>query len=286
MATMNKPPRGNKNWYQPLTDNWTKIETNLIDQSILTTKGDLIVASGASTASRLGVGTDGQVLAADSTQTTGAKWATNSTYSAATYLTNFIYDRRYFSQAGLLPGTKYYETAADTAPSVDWDNTGVVSTTTGSYRRWEAVAATQLLGWDLGGLKQRILLILSGYQMCQGDRLLFMTTTKPGTGDLTGNGYAGGMNSVLSASGLYKVTSGVLTNLGPTNNVGYFPVPHGVAMLFDNGNVRYFYRIGNFEWVEGTFKNDGTYTTVRYCGVRLNSGGALYLGPVSIYYDT
>jgi hypothetical protein len=39
-----------------------------------TTKGDLIIRS-SSTNARLGVGSDGQVLTADSTQTLGAKWA-------------------------------------------------------------------------------------------------------------------------------------------------------------------------------------------------------------------
>lgn len=45
------------------------------DLATLTTKGDLYVATGAGVATRRGVGTDGQVLTADSTQTDGVKWA-------------------------------------------------------------------------------------------------------------------------------------------------------------------------------------------------------------------
>ena len=42
----------------------------------LTTKGDIIAATGSGTFSRQGVGTDGQVLTADSTQADGLIWAT------------------------------------------------------------------------------------------------------------------------------------------------------------------------------------------------------------------
>jgi hypothetical protein len=47
-----------------------------IPDSLLTTKGDLIAATGASTPARLGVGTNGQVLTADSAEASGVKWAT------------------------------------------------------------------------------------------------------------------------------------------------------------------------------------------------------------------
>jgi len=49
-----------------------------VAKSTFTTKGDLVAATAASTISRLGVGTNGQVLTADSTQSTGLNWTTPS----------------------------------------------------------------------------------------------------------------------------------------------------------------------------------------------------------------
>jgi len=49
-----------------------------IQPTLLTTKGDIIVATGNATLVRQGVGTDGQVLTADSAQADGVKWATPS----------------------------------------------------------------------------------------------------------------------------------------------------------------------------------------------------------------
>lgn len=49
--------------------------TAVIAPTIVDAKGDLISATGADTPARLAVGTDGQVLTADSTTATGLKWA-------------------------------------------------------------------------------------------------------------------------------------------------------------------------------------------------------------------
>lgn len=54
----------------------TTDDTNAIQNAIVDAKGDLIAATAADTPARLAVGTNGQVLTADSTEATGLKWAT------------------------------------------------------------------------------------------------------------------------------------------------------------------------------------------------------------------
>jgi hypothetical protein len=51
-------------------------DSNAIQNTIVDAKGDLIGATAADTPARLGVGTNGQVLTADSTAATGLAWAT------------------------------------------------------------------------------------------------------------------------------------------------------------------------------------------------------------------
>jgi hypothetical protein len=56
----------------------TSDDANAIQNTIVDAKGDLIGATAADTPARLAVGTNGQVLTADSTAATGLKWATAS----------------------------------------------------------------------------------------------------------------------------------------------------------------------------------------------------------------
>lgn len=51
---------------------------NALSPTLVDAKGDLLVASGADTITRIGVGTDGFVLTADSAETNGVKWAAAS----------------------------------------------------------------------------------------------------------------------------------------------------------------------------------------------------------------
>jgi hypothetical protein len=87
MATISNSPKPGYAW--DATDNvWYPIGTGAhghpdyitqataINPSTVTTKGDLLVATGAGTVVRQGVGSDGQVLVADSAQADGVNWVT------------------------------------------------------------------------------------------------------------------------------------------------------------------------------------------------------------------
>ena len=65
----------------------TSDDANAIQNAIVDAKGDLIAATAADTPARLAVGTNGQVLTADSTAATGIKWATASSGGGLTLLT-------------------------------------------------------------------------------------------------------------------------------------------------------------------------------------------------------
>ena len=57
---------------------------NVISPTLFDAKGDILVATSADTAGKLTVGTNGQVLKANSATATGLEWAADNTYSAPT----------------------------------------------------------------------------------------------------------------------------------------------------------------------------------------------------------
>ena len=86
-----------------------------VPKATLTTKGDLLVAQSSATLARLPVGTNGQYLSADSTQTSGLAWVTPST-SLDISFTN-------------VTGTTYNLASGDVNKLVRFDNANTVTVT-------------------------------------------------------------------------------------------------------------------------------------------------------------
>lgn len=79
-----------------------------IPATIFDAKGDLIAASAADTAARLAVGTNGQVLTADSSASTGLAWASASSFSPNLCINGaFIINQRNYASGGSLASGAY-----------------------------------------------------------------------------------------------------------------------------------------------------------------------------------
>ena len=63
-------------------------DSNAIQNTIVDAKGDLIAATASDTPARLAIGTNGQVLTADSAEATGMKWATAASGTSWTRVAN------------------------------------------------------------------------------------------------------------------------------------------------------------------------------------------------------
>jgi hypothetical protein len=93
-----------------------------IQPTLLTTKGDIIVATGNATLVRQGVGTNNQVLMADSAQADGVKWANEATATLTT------------------TGDTLYASAANTPARLAIGSTGQVLTVAGGVPTWATPA--------------------------------------------------------------------------------------------------------------------------------------------------
>jgi hypothetical protein len=100
-------------------------DSNAIQNAIVDAKGDLIAATAADTPARLAVGTNGQVLTADSTAATGLKWAAAA--SGTTFKGASIY-------AGSVQNILNNTWTLMTFNSELWDSDGFHSTSTNTSR--------------------------------------------------------------------------------------------------------------------------------------------------------
>lgn len=122
--------------------------TGKVDKSTATTKGDIFAATAASTIARLGVGSDNQVLTADSAQATGLKWANPSaTGGDASTNTSSSVD----SEVALFSGTAGKTLKRATGTGIAKLTSGVLSTATSGTDYAPATSGSAILKGDGSG---------------------------------------------------------------------------------------------------------------------------------------
>jgi hypothetical protein len=189
----------------------TQIDAQIPD-SLLTTKGDLIAATGASTPARLAVGTNDYVLTADSTASTGVKWAAlpsgggmtllSTTSLTGTSVTISSISQGYTDLQVILAGITF---ASNTNIYARWNNdtsnsivSGYSSYSGGSFRAADGQLAST------GVTTHNAVLYMAGYSSA--------TYTKNGFGNETMAGYPMPLgfwyNATTAISSLTIATSG------------------------------------------------------------------------------
>jgi hypothetical protein len=123
------------------------MRASIVGDSIWDAKGDLAVGTGVDTASKLSVGSNGQVLTADSTQSSGIKWATAS--GGGLVAGDIIWDAK---------GDLAVGTGADTASRLAVGSNGQIlmaDSTQSSGIKWAAAPGGALVAgdtiWDAKG---------------------------------------------------------------------------------------------------------------------------------------
>jgi hypothetical protein len=109
--------------------------------TILTTKGDIYAATAASTPARLGVGTNGQVLTAASTTSTGLEWATPSSGAFTLLSTTTLSGSNSYSFTGFGSGYTHLFLALN----------NVAAGTNGAQMRIDTSSATDMVANTIRG---------------------------------------------------------------------------------------------------------------------------------------
>lgn len=194
----------------------------MVPKSLVDAKGDLIAATAADTVARLAVGTNGQVLTADSTAATGLKWATAS--SGALTLISATTMSGVASQA-VNPFSSTYEnylvlvqlngTSGNNATTTFQFRNGATNRTTSYY------AGAQMIGYqgtkaDYNNNNDSKITIVGNVGGAQGGLLVLNVTNVNGTGypTITGTAvqglytyYFGGIRDNTEANDGFLLTS-------------------------------------------------------------------------------
>jgi hypothetical protein len=137
-------------------------DSNAIQNAIVDAKGDLIGATAADTPARLAVGTNGQVLTADSTAATGLAWATpaGSTFTGVSLYNSAAQSISNNTDTIVLFDSELYDTNTFHSTS---SNTGRITIPTGQGGYYQFNCSVQFQ--NLSGGNRRVILYKNGAVM-------------------------------------------------------------------------------------------------------------------------
>jgi hypothetical protein len=210
----------------------TSDDANAIQNTIVDAKGDLIAASAADTPARLAVGTNGQVLTADSTAATGLKWATAATatggltkITSATFTSQtavnvnncfsatydfYLLEVRYISTSGTSTMTmKFRASGADQTNNYYYGYTGANNGGTAQTYNGTDTAGSQI---GLSGTAEGCLSSHTIYNPNNSSRKLFVGGWSNGDSSIYVSG-GGQRSNTTAADGLSLLFSAASTGL-------------------------------------------------------------------------
>ena len=186
-------------------------DSNAIQNAIVDAKGDLIAATAADTPARLAVGTNGQVLTADSTAATGIKWATPAAGGTFPVLTVSKYGSDFSTSSTSfvdMTGYSITRTPVSGTNNIEIKLTVVCPVSTGLQLSLKAFAGATGLGestYELeynGGTPDTITAIFYASNVAASSTV-FKVQAKVNTGTVTFYGVNTGYNSAFSTLEIY-----------------------------------------------------------------------------------
>ena len=222
-------------------------------RSTLTTKGDLYVATASATVARQGVGSDGQVLMSDSTQTNGVKWTTPTSENlifdgnAESGITNFVegsYSAATRPSGTFTPssGAGTFQISTTSTDPIFGTNSFLVTKSSGASRQGRAIERTINIdsGYRTKMLKTRI-----DYTIVSG-------------------------TFVAGSNGSSPTDSSLIWYVGQYNGSAWTYTEPSTFKMFSNSTT-------NSDWVEGEFQVNSDTTQIKLIGFISESANSAWV---------
>ena len=200
--------------------------------------------------------------------------------------------KQFFSNNSFLPGTTHKEELY-TWPAADFSFlNGGTNSLSMSRARFTVSGNPGLFGWDLGGLKTKILAI-AHFRTIGFNSGFFFSNTAVVTAAEPDGSYLFVTEPNIPRTGVYKKAGGAYTNIAADTGICQSGLitecDMGLAAYYNDTTDRIvvFCRFGSEMWFGVIDFTDTTFTTLRYVGIRhsAGSGVAWTMCPMAIYYD-